>query len=200
MNHEALLQLYKILSELAYLTLPFCLSAAALSTQKCPPVKDIKTYQTTPQDSQADGQFTSCDNFSNSPKMQDINASSYNWWYFDAIGTDGVSSPAVVFFVEANRSGFTVTENFTNMDFIQVSALSPTVLSSATSSLPIMQLCPPTVMDLADYVLTLDAEDLGYKGSFSMHSIAPPRYPCSPKRGNVSSSLGLMEKSSYTTI
>ncbi|RAK85133.1 hypothetical protein BO79DRAFT_156688 [Aspergillus costaricaensis CBS 115574] len=192
-----------MLSKLAYLTLPFCLSAAALSTQKCPPVKGIQTYQTTPQDGQADGQFTSCDNFFDSPKIQGINASSYDWWYFDAIGTDGVSSLAVVFFVEANRSGFTVTENFTNMDFIQISGTFPngTVFSDflfadnaivSTNGDGSSGLWNNTGIswagspDLQYYVLTLDAEDLGYKGSFSMHSIAPPHYPCSPKRGNVS--------------
>ncbi|RAH58996.1 hypothetical protein BO85DRAFT_511463 [Aspergillus piperis CBS 112811] len=130
-----------------------------------------------------------CDNFFDSPKIQGINASSYDWWYFDAIGTDGVSSLAVVFFVEANRSGFTVTENFTNMDFIQISGAFPngtvfsdflfadnaivSTIGDGSSGLwnntGISWAGSP---DLQDYVLTLDAENLGYKGSFSMHSVS----------------------------
>ncbi|KAL4893656.1 hypothetical protein BDV59DRAFT_207480 [Aspergillus ambiguus] len=186
----------------SFLTLPLFLGTA-LSVQECPLVQGLQTYRTTPQDGQADGRFTSCDSFFDSPKIQGVNASSYDWWYFDAIGADGLSSLAVVFFIEANRSGFAVTENFTNMDFIQISGTFPNgtgfsdflfadnaiVSTNGDGSSGLWNgtgFSWAGSPDLHDYVLTIDAENLGYKGSFSMHSIAPPHYPCSPKHNNVS--------------
>ncbi|KAJ5350645.1 hypothetical protein N7541_008372 [Penicillium brevicompactum] len=193
-----------------FLTLSLCLGTA-LSAQECPHVQGLQAHGTTPPDGKADGQFTSCDSFFDSPKVQGSNASSYDWWYFDAIGTDGLSSLAVAFFIEANQSGFSVTENFTNMDFIQISGTFPNgtgfsdflfadnaiVSTNGDGSNGLWNgtgISWAGSPDLHNYVLTIDAEDLGYKGSFSLNSsadpqilqIAPPHYPCSPKRGNVS--------------
>ncbi|OGM42805.1 hypothetical protein ABOM_008984 [Aspergillus bombycis] len=188
------------LSSIHLLTLPLFLGAA-LSAQVCPRVPGIQTYATTPQTGPVDGRFTSCDNAFDSPKVQAVNASTYDWWYFDAIGTDGVSSLAVVFFLEANKSGFTVTENFTNLDFVQISGTFPngtgfseflfadsaivSTMGDGSSGLwngtGVSWAGTP---ELSDYFLTIDASHLGFKGTFSMHSVAPPHYPCSPKRAN----------------
>ena len=132
----------------SFLTLSLFLGTA-LSAQECPHVQGLQAYRTTPQDGKADGRFNSCDSFFDSPKVHGSNASSYDWWYFDAIGTDGLSSLAVAFFIEANQSGFSVTENFTNWTSFRSLVLFPTVLASATSCLPTMQSCPPTVTDPA---------------------------------------------------
>ncbi|RAK80157.1 uncharacterized protein BO72DRAFT_503028 [Aspergillus fijiensis CBS 313.89] len=183
------------------LTLPLLLGPA-LSTQVCPRLPGIQTFPTTAQAGPANGRFTSCDNAFDSPKVQTVNATTYDWWYFDAIGSDGVSSLAVVFFLEANRSGFSVTENFTNVDFVQISgtfangttfadflfadeaALVATMGDGSSGRWPGTGASWAGSPDLSDYFVTLEASHLGFEGTFSMHSVAPPHYPCSPKRAN----------------
>ncbi|XHG02289.1 hypothetical protein AWENTII_005646 [Aspergillus wentii] len=190
----------KMFSSSAYLlALPFV--ASALADQACPRIPGIQIYATTPNEGLSDGRFTSCENGFDSPKVRAGNASSYDWWYFDAIGTDGVSSLAVTYFVEARQSGFTVTENFTNQDFVQISGTFPN--GTAFSDFLFADNAMVSAMgdgssglwngtgaswagspDLSNYLITLAGSHRGYEGTFSMHSVAPPHYPCSPKRAN----------------
>ncbi|KAE8147054.1 hypothetical protein BDV25DRAFT_143109 [Aspergillus avenaceus] len=82
-------------SSIYLLALPFVLGPA-LADQACPRVPGIQVYAATPNEGLADERLTSCDSGFDSPKVQAGNASSYDWWYFDAIGADGVSSNVVV--------------------------------------------------------------------------------------------------------
>ncbi|KAL3434763.1 hypothetical protein BDV09DRAFT_195463 [Aspergillus tetrazonus] len=171
--------------------------------QACPRIPGIQIYEATPNEGLSDGWFTSRDNGFDSPKVRAGNASAYDWWYFDAIGTDGVSSLAVVYFVEASESGFTVTENFTTQDFVQISGTFPngttfsdflfaenaivSTMGDGSSGLwDGMGASWAGSPDLSDYLIMLDASHLGYEGTFSMHSVScpSPHYPCSPKRTN----------------
>ncbi|OJJ54899.1 hypothetical protein ASPSYDRAFT_49051 [Aspergillus sydowii CBS 593.65] len=182
------------------LALPLVLGPT-IADQACPRIPGIQIYATTPDEGLSDVRLTSCDNGFDSPKVQAGNASSYDWWYFDAIGTDGVSSLAVAYFVEANKTGFAVTENFTNQDFVQISGTFP----NGTTFADFLYADNAIVSamgdgssglwngtgaswagspDLSDYLITLDANHLGYGGTLSMHSVAPPHYPCTPKRPN----------------
>ncbi|KAJ5099399.1 hypothetical protein N7532_006400 [Penicillium argentinense] len=125
-----------------------------------------------------------------------------------ALRSRAVSSLAVVFFLEANCFCFAVTENFTNMDFSQISCtltndtgfsdflFAENAIVSTNGDAPSRLWNDAGISwagspDLQDYVLTIDAEDLGYNGMGRVltggFGRSPRRiYPCSPKRGNVS--------------
>ena len=121
--------------------------------------------------------------------MRAGNASSSDWWYFDAIGTDGVSSLAVVYFVEASKSGFTVTENLTTQDFVQISGTFPngttfsdflfadnaivsTVGDGSSALWNGTGASWAGSPDLSDILIMLDASHLGYEGTFSMQPVS----------------------------
>lgn len=170
------------------LALPLVLGPT-IADQACPRIPGIQIYATTPDEGLSDVKLTSCDNGFDSPKVQAGNASSYDWWYFDAIGTDGVSSLAVAYFVEANKTGFSVTENFTNQDFVQISGTFPNGTTFADFLFADNAIVSAMgdgssglwngtgaswagSPDLSDYLITLDANHLGYGGPFSMHSVS----------------------------
>ncbi|PYH81360.1 hypothetical protein BO82DRAFT_402623 [Aspergillus uvarum CBS 121591] len=89
-----------IVSSTTYLlTLPLLLGPA-LSAQVCPRLPGIQTFSITAQPGPANGRFTSCDSGFDSPKVQVVNITTYDWWYFDAIGSD---------------------RSFTNVDLVQIS-------------------------------------------------------------------------------
>ncbi|OJJ98932.1 hypothetical protein ASPACDRAFT_1889376 [Aspergillus aculeatus ATCC 16872] len=156
------------------LTLPLILGPA-LSTQVCPRFPDIQAFPTTAQAGPANGRFTSCDNAFDSPKVQAANATTYDWC---------------------------VTENFTNVDFVQIfgtfangttfayflfakdAALVATMGDGSSGRWRGTGVSWDGSPDLSDYLVTLEASHLGFEGTFSMHSVALPHYPCSPKRAN----------------
>lgn len=53
------------------------------------------------------------------PKVYPINKTAYDWWYFDAVAEDGVTSAAVVFYVAGTPTGLpdTVSGTYVTAEF-----------------------------------------------------------------------------------
>lgn len=46
-------------------------------------------------------QFTSCASGADSPRVYPINATTFDWWYFDAVSDDGTQALTVIFFTSS---------------------------------------------------------------------------------------------------
>lgn len=46
-------------------------------------------------------QYTSCNGLADGPKVYPIDATSYDWWYYDAVSKDGTEAVTLIFFTTA---------------------------------------------------------------------------------------------------
>ncbi|KAE8391051.1 hypothetical protein BDV23DRAFT_182953 [Aspergillus alliaceus] len=77
--------------------LPLSLAEAILSkynlcTAACARLTDTKTFALKPEPGSVTAQFTSCHNGLDGHKVEPVNESTYDWWYFVAINIDSISS------------------------------------------------------------------------------------------------------------
>ncbi|OIW29571.1 hypothetical protein CONLIGDRAFT_654116 [Coniochaeta ligniaria NRRL 30616] len=133
-----------------------------------------------------------------------VNATSYDWWYFDVVSADAKASATVVFY-NSGPNGFIntflggplsasligVLPNGTVYD-ISVPATSAIISrsddSSATSAVytdsgfSFNGTSTSTHHGKAAqrYVVTIDAPELGVTGTLTLDSLAPAHYPCGP--------------------
>jgi hypothetical protein len=70
----------------------------------------------------SEGQFISYASGLDAPKVIPINASAYDWWYFDAVSDDAEESIVIVFYT-ASDTGFTQGSS-TTVDSVSISAIS----------------------------------------------------------------------------
>ncbi|KAF5011181.1 hypothetical protein F66182_15386 [Fusarium sp. NRRL 66182] len=117
------------------------------------------------------------------------NATSYEWWYFDAVASD--LSQHVVFqpIVDYNEDGneplnLRLSYSFANGSFQEliipkeklfVSTIGQGSAGISSDGAFSWQASP----DLSQYTLTLALEDIGISGQIQLQSIAPPHVACS---------------------
>ncbi|KAK9234115.1 hypothetical protein V1525DRAFT_422544 [Lipomyces kononenkoae] len=135
------------------------------------------------------------------PKIRPgVNATSYDWWYFDVVSTDARASVTIVFY-DSGPEGFinpyergplsvSITGLFPNGSAYDFSAPATSAVVSrhaggsfATSGVykdSGFEWKGTTSSDDGEvtYVVSIDAPSIGVNGTVSFKSIAPPHYPC----------------------
>jgi hypothetical protein len=136
-------------------------------------------------------QFTSCDSGADSPRVFPINATTFDWWYFDAVSDDGTQALTVIFF----------TSSFLGFSFDLLNAIDPLnvyIFANTGSGTPISFPVAATSVtidtvgdgasgdwvgsgisfqgapDLSTYTLTFDKTllNLGIEGTFTLKTVS----------------------------
>ncbi|KAJ7233656.1 hypothetical protein C8J57DRAFT_1576175 [Mycena rebaudengoi] len=141
-------------------------------------------------------QFTASAAGPEAPKIHPLNASTFDWWYFDVVSTDPTSlaSVVVVFytttpeaFVNGTLPGPVVIQmwaSFPNGTLFSanIEAESATVTAGGTSSSGVwhgsgFRWSSPRP---SEYSITIDAPSIGVEGTIDLKSTSPGHYPCGP--------------------
>ncbi|KAA6414013.1 MAG: hypothetical protein FRX48_02375 [Lasallia pustulata] len=140
-------------------------------------------------------QFTSNASGLDGAKVSPINGSVFDWWYFDAVSSDGLSSVVIIFFTLPSAafpldvSPDVVSISF-SANFANGSAFSTGL--TATEAV-IMTLGDGSVgryvganaswwggSDMEWYDVGINAPEAGVVGRLKLKSVAPAHYPCGP--------------------
>ncbi|KAJ7076688.1 hypothetical protein B0H15DRAFT_941228 [Mycena belliarum] len=150
-----------------------------------------------PQNGSSKAQFTSTATGLGAPKVHPINASSFDWWYFDVVSSDAdVFSSVVVTFFTSSQPAFPLLSpsdsivvariwvSFANGTLWEATSDgdSATVIADGDASTGTWH---GTGFSWAGspasgYLITIDAPDAGVTGTISFRSVAPGHYPCGP--------------------
>jgi hypothetical protein len=135
----------------------------------------------------SEGQFVSSASGLDAPKVIPINASAYDWWYFDAVSDDAEESIVIVFYT-ASVAGF-MGGNSTTVDSVSISTQFRNGTSFLTS-IPATNAIIVTGEDgttadfggtgcrwtstpnMAQYLITVDAPSYGVQGTFQLDSVS----------------------------
>ncbi|KAJ7659595.1 hypothetical protein DFH06DRAFT_965437, partial [Mycena polygramma] len=141
--------------------------------------------------------FTASAHGLDAPKVQPVNASAFDWWYFDAVSTDPRShaSVTVVFHTSAASAfPFLPPSDTTTVAQISGSFLNGT-LFSVTMGAKGATVTADENFSSGDwrgtglgwthsgdgtYTVLVDAPHVGMQGRITFRSIAPAHYPCGP--------------------
>ena len=149
----------------------------------------------------SDALFTSSAHSLDAPKVEPINETSYEWWYFDAVSADQQSGVVLTFFV-APATGFPQSGAPDNAILSATIALSypGQELVSFLSSVPATEATVVSVgngasgswegsginfvgtPDLENYIVNVDSPSIGVKGFMSLHSVGLGCIPEARKR------------------
>ncbi|KAF7334719.1 hypothetical protein MVEN_02302600 [Mycena venus] len=119
--------------------------------------------------------FTSSSSGLDAPKINPVNNSAFDWWYFDVVSTDPNSVASVVVQISGSFPNGTPFNMFVNGDGATVTA-DDNVSSGDWHGTGFKWIHTGN----ATYTIQVDAPDIGVKGTISFHSIAPAHYPCGP--------------------
>ncbi|OBT39926.1 hypothetical protein VE00_09597 [Pseudogymnoascus sp. WSF 3629] len=140
-----------------------------------------------------------------SPHVHGVNASSYEWWYFDAVSSDGLYSVVFTFYT-APGTGFPAGGPPDDILIAQISVSTPSneILIGEDDSVFAKKAIVVSIgngasgdwvgtgfsftgaSDLSAYTVVVDSTALDVKGTVSFKEYAPPHYPCSPVVAGVS--------------
>ncbi|KAJ7028106.1 hypothetical protein C8F04DRAFT_1291807 [Mycena alexandri] len=140
------------------------------------------------------------------PKVQPINATTFDWWYFDVVSTNPADlSTAVVTFFSTPPSAFPflTPSNDITVAVLWISYPNGSLWSTASYA------DGATVKVDGDYtsgiwnnsgfswastesgyLIEIDAPDAGVTGTISFKTVAPPHYPCGPAEAGQNLELG----------
>ncbi|KAH8805358.1 hypothetical protein F5884DRAFT_679389 [Xylogone sp. PMI_703] len=139
------------------------------------------------------------------PKLDHVNATTSDWWYFDAVSDDGSTQITIVFFsAEATTLGFPTTLGTSN--FVVFTALfdngtiyqnfipggDATIITIGDGSSGNFSLTGGTwagAPDLSSYEVEVDNALVGISGSMKLKSIAPAHVPCDGNSAGASEHL-----------
>ena len=139
------------------------------------------------------GQFVSSASRLDAPKVVPINASAYDWWYFDAVSDDAEESIVIVFYT-ASVGGFATGADPTTVDSLSIQARfrngTSFQVSIPASSATIVTVEDGTTgefkgtgcswistPDMARYLITVDAPSYGVRGIFQLDSVRTQQIP-----------------------
>ncbi|KAH8775088.1 hypothetical protein BGZ57DRAFT_762719 [Hyaloscypha finlandica] len=128
------------------------------------------------------------------PQLSAVNESSYEWWYFDAVSTDRLSSLTIVFFT-ALASGFAFVDLTPDVTVVGIDFLFPngttnsimlkadeaiitTVGQGASAVFENSGAKWTGTFDLSSYAVEINAPESGIVGTFDLKSLAPAHYAC----------------------
>ncbi|KAJ7486776.1 hypothetical protein FB451DRAFT_1228014 [Mycena latifolia] len=147
--------------------------------------------------STSDAEFDSCVTGLDAPKVHPINASAFDWWYFDVVSTTpGSLASIVVVFFTSSASALPNMGPSNTTSFAQVSGSFP------NGTVFVQQAYGDGATVAVDgndssgnwhgigfswnytpaegYTILIDAPEIDVKGMISFKSVAPAHYPCGP--------------------
>ncbi|KAH0835258.1 hypothetical protein AYO21_07172 [Fonsecaea monophora] len=141
-------------------------------------------------------EFTTSGTALDGPKLDKINATSFDWWYFDAVSDDR-QLQATIIMVSGDSStlGFPISVGTSNYCFLSVLMPDQTifqeVLLSGDATIVTSEdgtsgsyagsgVSWTGAGDISSYVVTVDDSSLGVAGNMTLNSVAPAHYPCGP--------------------
>ncbi|KFY46544.1 hypothetical protein V495_02397 [Pseudogymnoascus sp. VKM F-4514 (FW-929)] len=168
---------------------PAALSQCFPDTMNFSPITSIGTPQV---------QFTSCPSQADGPRIDKLGLSTFDWWYFDAVSTDGSQAFTVIFFT-SSAIGFSF-DFFSAVDPLNVWVFATFGDGSPASVFPVPAVSVTTTTngdgasgdwhgsgisfkgesDLSSYVVKLDNPVIGLTGTFTLKSRGPGHYNCGP--------------------
>lgn len=140
--------------------------------------------------------FTSSDAGLDSAKVTPLNASTYEWWYFDAVSSDHELNVVVVFYA-APTTGFPYPSSFDSATVVEVS----TRFANGTTTNVFIDASEAVITtvdngssgsyngsgsgwvgspDMSHYVVTINSPEYDLYGTLTLNSIGPAHYPCGP--------------------
>jgi hypothetical protein len=156
-----------------------------------------KVIPTTPGLGATTAQFYSGDSpFFDGPKLDFVNGTSFDWWYFDAVSSDGSYQLTITFYTTvATTLGFATGFGTTN--FVSFTALYPngTEYQQFDFAGPAIVSDGPFGIegnwtgtgftftgsaDLSYYHIDIDSPALGIDGSVTFQSVCVPKYSTNP--------------------
>ncbi|KAJ7449424.1 hypothetical protein B0H11DRAFT_2056792 [Mycena galericulata] len=158
------------------------------------------TFQIPPaiQNGSSTAQFTSSAFGIDAPKVSPINASSFDWWYFDVVSNEPTSNLAsvVITFFTSSQPAFPLLSpsdsvlsayiwvtfpNGTLWSGIANGEENATVTSHGDNTTGVWHGTGFSwVGSKAGYVVTIDAPEVGVTGTITFPAVAPAHYPCGP--------------------
>ncbi len=132
------------------------------------------------------------------PQLSAVNNTSWDWWYFDAVSSDGKSNVVIVFYT-ASRSGFTFLPPSPDITLFQLHSLLPngtvfdvfipaeeavitTVGEGSSGDFKGTNASWTGSSDLKHYKIKVYSPVNGVFGTFNLRSLPPGHYPCGPVR------------------
>ena len=132
------------------------------------------------------------------PQLSAVNGTSWDWWYFDAVSSDGKSNVVIVFYT-ASSSGFAFLPPSPDITLFQLHSLLPngtvfdvfipaeeavitTVGEGSSGDFKGTNASWTGSSDLKHYKIKVDSPANGVVGTFNLRSLAPGHYPCGPIR------------------
>jgi len=126
------------------------------------------------------------------PQLSAVNESSYEWWYFDAVSTDRLSSITIVFYtaLASGFGGIDLTPDVTvvGIDFLFPNGTTNSIMLKADEAVitTIGQGASAVfensgakwtgTFDLSSYAVEINAPESGVVGTFHLKSLAPAQY------------------------
>ncbi|KAJ7930558.1 hypothetical protein B0H13DRAFT_1702697 [Mycena leptocephala] len=149
------------------------------------------------QNGTSEAQFVSSATGLDAPKIQPINGSAFDWWYFDVVSADPtVLSSVVVTFFTSSQHAFPLLDPSESIVVarIWVSFPNGTLWSAASNGDGATVEADGdgsrgtwhgtgfswTVTPASGYLIVVDAPDVGVTGTISFQPVAPAHYPCGP--------------------
>ncbi|KAJ7255135.1 hypothetical protein B0H12DRAFT_1114271 [Mycena haematopus] len=150
------------------------------------------------QNGTSQAQFTSGATGLDAPKVHPINASAFDWWYFDVVSTDPASlSSVVVTFFTSPESAFPLLHpsDYITTAYIWVSFPNGTLWSAVSDADEGASVVAEgdssqgtwhgagfswTGTPALGYMILVDAPAIGVTGSITFQPTAPAHYPCGP--------------------
>ena len=140
--------------------------------------------------------FQSANDNLDGPQLSAVNSTSFDWWYFDVVSPDLLTSLTVVFFTTLNSS-FPFVPPSSNVDVIGVFYSFP---NGTCDSIFIYALEANITIDdngssgqyvgtgtswsgspdLSRYEINVNSPEHGISGTFTLDTLAPAHYPCGP--------------------
>ncbi|KAK7059644.1 hypothetical protein R3P38DRAFT_2679231, partial [Favolaschia claudopus] len=190
-----------ILLSIFLTTLSLLATAASLSKNR-----QIFSIPSAIQTGPSIAQFKSSSHGLDAPKLSSVNASAFDWWYFDAISTDPDNLVSVVItlfttvhdalpFVETTDNALTadIIASFPNGTRVKADILadSATVIAEGnTSSGEWHGTGFKWSGGPLGYTITINSPLVGVKGSIHFLPVAPPHLPCGPVQAGQTLEVG----------
>ncbi|KFZ08170.1 hypothetical protein V501_06075 [Pseudogymnoascus sp. VKM F-4519 (FW-2642)] len=179
-----------------FFTLASLIALVPAALSQCFP--DTNTFSPIPYAGLSQVQFTSCPSQADGPRIFPLNATTFDWWYFDAVSSDGTQAFTVIFFT-SSAIGFSF-DFFSTVDPLNVWVFATFADGTPPAVFPVPAVSVTTTTngdgasgdwkgsgisfkgapDLSSYVVNLNNPLIGLTGTFTLKSRGPGHYNCGP--------------------
>jgi hypothetical protein len=137
-----------------------------------------KVIPTTPGVGATTAQFYSGDSpFFDAPKLDFVNGTSFDWWYFDAVSFDGTYQITITFYTTVATTLVSFTVSYPNgTEYQQFGFAGPAIVSDGPVGIEGNWTGTGFTFvgsaDLSYYQINIDSPALGIEGSMTFHSVS----------------------------